>query len=143
MSIEIPPEKTDALVRSLQTLGGDLAVDPRAVAEAVRARSELNVIDTASGLKLDFWILRDDAFDRERMRRRVKRTVGGQPWYFVSPEDLVLIKLRWHKESGSTRHLEDVESILRIQEKLDRTYLRRWATGQTTTATLEELLAQE
>lgn len=141
--IEIPPGKTDALVRSLKALGGDLAVDPQAVAEAVRARSEFNVMDTASGLKLDFWILRDDAFDRERMRRRVQRVVGGQSLSFISPEDLILVKLLWHKESGSTRHLEDIESIMRIQENLDRAYLHRWATQQSTQATLEALLATE
>lgn len=141
--IEILPEKTDALVRSLQALGGDLAVDPPAVAEAVRSRSEFNVIDTTSGLKLDFWILRDDAFDRERMRRRVQRVVGGQPLSFISPEDLILVKLLWHKESGSTRHLEDIESIVRIQENLNRDYLQRWSAQQSTKVTLETLLTKK
>lgn len=71
--IEVSPEQTDALIRSLQALGSDLVVDPESVHEAVRARSEFNIVDPASGLKVDFWILRDDPFDRERVQRRVKQ----------------------------------------------------------------------
>ena len=141
--VEIPPGKTEELIQSLQALGTDVAADPESVVEAVRASSEFNIVDSASGLKVDFWVLHDnDPFDRERMRRRVKRTVGGQPLYFITPEDLILIKLRWYKESGSTRHLEDIESILGIHEDLDRDYLRRWAVQQSTRETLEALLAK-
>ena len=141
--IEVRPEKTDVLVRSLVALSSDIFVDPETVVEAIRDQSEFNVVDPASGLKVDFWILRDDLFDRERMRRRVKRIVGGQVLFFISPEDLILVKLRWHKEGSSTRHLEDIESIVRIQENLDRDYLQRWATQQSTKATLEALLAKK
>lgn len=141
--IEVPPAKIDTLIESLQSFSEEIAVDSESVREAVRDRSEFNVVDTASGLKLDFWISHDDAFDRERMRRRVQRVVGGQALSFISPEDLILVKLLWHKESGSTRHLEDVESVLRIQENLDRSYLQRWAAQQSTKATLEKLLARE
>ncbi|MEK7154002.1 MAG: hypothetical protein AAB792_00395, partial [Patescibacteria group bacterium] len=46
--------------------------------------------------------------------------------YFVSPEDLILSKLLWYKKSQSTRHLEDVESVLKIS-KVDKKYLKNWA----------------
>jgi len=140
--VEVSPEKAGTLAQSLQAIGSGLVVDPQSVSEAVQVRSEFNAIDTASGLKVDFWILHDDPFDRERMRRRVKRTVGGQDLFFISPEDLILVKLRWHKESGSTRHVEDIESIVRIQENLDRDYLQRWATQQSTWTTLQALLSK-
>jgi len=141
--VEIAPEKADALVRSLQALGADVVVDSESVAEAVRTQGEFNVVDSASGLKVDFWMLRDEPFDRERMRRRVQRRVGDQTLSFISPEDLILIKLRWHQESGSTRHLEDIESVVRIQRTLDRDYLKRWALQQSTWETLAALLEKE
>lgn len=141
--IEVLPGKAAALIQSLRTLGADVAVDLASVAEAVQAQEEFNVVDVSSGLKVDFWILRDEPFDRERMGRRVKRMVAGQALYFSSPEDLILIKLRWYKERGSTRQLEDIESIVRVQRVLDLDYLRRWASQQSTKATLETILEKQ
>lgn len=43
---------------------------------------------------------------------------------FTSPEDLILIKLKWYKESESSRQREDIESILQITKNLDLTYLK-------------------
>jgi hypothetical protein len=59
--------------------------------------------------------------------------------FFASPEDLILSKLLWHQQGGSTRQLDDIESVLRIQQSLDWDYLRRWATEQTTWGVLDAL----
>jgi len=47
---------------------------------------------------------------------------------FISPEQFILIKLKWYKTSQSSKHLEDAESVLTISgEKLDMDYLNKWA----------------
>lgn len=43
-------------------------------------------------------------------------------------EDLVLIKLKWYEELGSSRQRKDAESILNISgDALDMEYLAQWA----------------
>jgi predicted nucleotidyltransferase len=64
----------------------------------------------------------------------------GYKVYFVSPEDLILVKLKWHKTSSSERQLEDVESVIKIQKKLDWKYLEKWAKIQSTSEALQSLL---
>lgn len=55
----------------------------------------------------------------EQIKRRVAKDFAGQTIFFISPEDLILNKLMWYKKSESTRQLEDIESIIKIQKKLD------------------------
>ena len=45
----------------------------------------------------------------------------------ASAEDVVIAKLEWAKLGASTRQLEDVAGIVRMQaEQLDRAYVERW-----------------
>lgn len=141
--VELTPENLNALAQELKKIAGDIYLDVQMMQRALRTKGEFNLIHSDSGLKVDFWMLRDDdPFDRERMRRRIRRKVAATGIYFSSPEDLVLIKLRWHKESGSEQQLRDIESILHVQEKLDTAYLRKWARRHSTSRMLTSLLAK-
>jgi hypothetical protein len=54
-------------------------------------------------------------------------SLGVDVWV-ASPEDVVLSKLEWAKDSGSQQQMQDVLGVLQVQyERLDREYLRRWA----------------
>ena len=79
-----------------------------------------------------------------RSERGVTKKIGNQDVRFISPEDLILIKLLWYRESESTRHLEDIRSILTIQgENLDYLYLEQWAKRQGVGEVLEKLRKEE
>jgi hypothetical protein len=40
---------------------------------------------------------------------------------------VILKKLEYYKQGGSTKHLEDVRSMLRVSpEEIDMNYLNRW-----------------
>jgi hypothetical protein len=46
----------------------------------------------------------------------------------MPPESVILTKLQAHQDSDSTRHLDDVESILRVSgPELDLAYVEREA----------------
>lgn len=137
--IELLPQKLDALAERLLALNKDVYADKVSMQRALEKRGEFNFIHPASGLKVDFWILKGDAFSREQIERKVRRKIGGVSVDFISPEDLVLSKLLWHRESGSERQLEDAASVLKKQKKLDRKYLRKWAKAQSTLKILELL----
>lgn len=141
--IELVPQKIKKLAHALLQIDKDVYVDEEMMKTALSNQGEFNFIHPGAGLKVDFWILKNDAFDKERIRRRIAKKVAGQELYFTSPEDLILIKLKWFKESQSTRQLEDIASVLRIQKNLDFDYLKRWAKKHSTLEILERLLIED
>ena len=65
----------------------------------------------------------------------------GEKVNFISPEDLILSKLRWYRISPSSRHIEDVESVLKISgDILDKKYLVEQSYQQETWNELNKLL---
>ena len=83
--------------------------------------------------------------ERDALANELKRKIGvkldGRKVYFISPEDLILSKLRWFRTSESTRHLEDIKSILKISKKrIDRNYLEREAEKQNVPEILSDLM---
>lgn len=126
--VELKENNIGELKIALQRLGRDGYIDQQMIREAIKTQGEFNFIDGTSGLKVDFWILKDDEFDRSRLQRRVTQKILGKKIYFTSAEDLILAKLHWGRDSSSTRHLEDIDSIFKISgEKLDKAYLKSWA----------------
>lgn len=133
--IELKDEKAKQLVEILIKMG---YIDEGAVREALRYESEFNFIDEKEGMKVDFWILKNNEFDKSRLSRTIAKKILNQKVYFISPEDLILKKLLWYQESQSFRQLEDIHSIMEIlKSKLDLAYLRKWAQIQNTVDLLE------
>jgi hypothetical protein len=91
-------------------------------------------------LKLDFWLLQDNSYNKERFSRRKKVHLFNQAMTFATPEDTILIKLLWYKNSRSEKHFIDAAFVYQIQEeKLDKEYLAKWAREQKTTRFLREI----
>ena len=92
-------------------------------------------------MKVDFWVLKDNSFDISRIKRRIPKKILGEKIYFISSEDLILSKLEWYQKSQSSRHLEDIDSIIKISgKKLDMKYLRKWAEALEIKNILDKLL---
>lgn len=120
------PEALDALVRSLSPV--EYYVDADAARDALRRRSMFNVVDHASGWKVDFIIRKHRTFSRDEFARRTKVTLLDIPVYVASPEDTIVAKLEWSKQSGgSERQRRDVAGIVAtVGQELDRAYVERW-----------------
>ena len=102
-------------------------IDRDMVEQAVRNRSMFNMIHHALIVKVDCVVRKDSDYRREEFSRRRSVAVNGQPVMIVAPEDLILSKLDWAKESRSQMQFDDVRSIVRSVQRLDRDYLGRWA----------------
>lgn len=102
-------------------------IDRDMVEQAVRTQSMFNMIHTALVVKIDCVVRKDSEYRREEFSRRRTVIVDGQPVTIVAPEDLILSKLEWAKESHSQMQLDDVRNLLRSVQILDRAYLARWA----------------
>ena len=112
------------------------------VRSAYQPPHQFNVIHIPSALKVDFWMLKPDAFEHEMFRRKVRDSWLGETVWIATAEDVVLHKLYWNKLTPSDRQLGDVAGVVAVQKgKLDENYLRDWATRLGVTENLAEALS--
>ncbi|HET7436046.1 MAG TPA: hypothetical protein VFN10_15155 [Thermoanaerobaculia bacterium] len=102
-------------------------VDRDDVFDSLRRRTQFNVIDYATGWKVDFIVPPFDEYHVEEFHRRMAVEANGLQLSVVSAEDIVLAKLLWGRAGESERQLADDAAVVRIQaEKLDLAYVERW-----------------
>jgi len=88
-----------------------------------------NLVDSHTGLKADFWLLKADAYHQTCFRRRGKHTILGQDTFIAKSEDVILTKLEWYKLSGgSDPQFKDALGVYEVQlNNLGIEYLYKWA----------------
>jgi hypothetical protein len=124
--IELVEPQIDPFLKVLRNISAAGYVDEDAAKYAVRNRAEFNFIDPETGIKVDFWIMEEDQIAKNQYSRRKTKIINKTRINFISPEDLIINKLIWYKETMSSRHLEDIKSIISIS-KIDKNYIRRMA----------------
>jgi hypothetical protein len=125
---DLQPEQAAPLVAEFPA--PDFYVSLPAVREAIRDRTQFNIIHLPSGLNIDVILPRDTEFGRLDITRGQRlQSEGLYNAWFGAPENIILMKLRYYQESGGEKHLRDVASIVLIQaDALDHDYLAHWAT---------------
>jgi hypothetical protein len=101
-----------------------------------------NVIHVPSGLKADIVVSSGSAHDESRFRRvRLIAMPDGRREPFASPEDVILKKLEFFREGGSSKHLRDIASMISVQgsQSLDWRYLDEWSMRLGIVAELERV----
>jgi hypothetical protein len=123
--VEATPAQLRALVQGLSS--DEYYVDLDAALEAHRRQSLFNVIDLATGWKIDLIIRKSRAFSQEEFRRRQRIQLQDLTLFVASAEDVIISKLEWSKLAHSHRQIEDVAGILRMRwASLDHSYLEKW-----------------
>lgn len=128
---EIRLEHVSIFVQQLQDT---YYVDADMIKDAIKHRSEFNVIHLDTMFKVDVFLPRRRPFDQEIYRRiqrnELKILEESSVFNIESPEDVILNKLEWYKMGGevSERQWNDVQGVLKVQgPRLDLAYLRHWA----------------
>jgi hypothetical protein len=127
LDLVVDPTATalDSLLASLDP--DTYYVDPDTARDALRRRSQFNVIDMTTGWKADLIICKARPFSVEELARRQPVELMGARTYVATAEDSVISKLEWAKQSDSTRQLRDVAGIIAIRaDTLDLDYIERW-----------------
>jgi hypothetical protein len=83
-------EQLDSFVESF---GEDFYISTQAAKEAFNHKSMFNIIDNATGWKVDLVVRKERAFSREEFQRKRKVGVMGLDVFVASPEDVILSKL--------------------------------------------------
>jgi len=105
-------------VRALKTT--HYHVDEKAVQQAMGG-GFFNIIHLHYQIKTDFYVP-DDLRLREIIAERIYLPFDEvRRAAYITPESVIITKLRAYQDSQSTRHLEDIASIVRVQgTKLDQ-----------------------
>ncbi len=125
--VALTPSDVDKLVEVFPD--SEFYLSPAAMREAIERRGMFNVIHMESGYKVDFWILKDLPFDTLCFARKRPETAWGIVLKVSTPEDTILAKLRWAKQSGgSEKQFTDALRIYEVQSpRLDMAYLEEWS----------------
>jgi hypothetical protein len=135
--VEMKPEHAQMVAEGLQSA---YYVDADSMREAIASRGESNLIHLDTGFKIDLWILEDTEFDRLRFSRRAPGRVFGRSVFLSTPEDLILTKLVWFKQSDSQKHYVDAMGVYRAQKAiLQIDYLRDQAVALSVAALLKRI----
>src|SRR5579863_3576291 len=129
--IDILVELPESKVTSFCVLfpAPDFYLSEPAVRDAIRQRSQFNLLHPASGNKVDFMLPRDNAWGRSQLSRckRIELQPGLEG-FVAAPEDVIVGKLWYNSEGGGDRHLRDIAGILRVSgDSVDRHDVERWA----------------
>ena len=121
--VAIGPEDAE---RFAEALGTEFECDVEAIRTAISRRGLFNLIHPERVVKVDFVVRKDTPFRLEEFSRRRRVTLAGQSLWVVSPEDLLLSKLAWAKDSRSPVQLADAKNLIE-SAAIDWRYVEQWA----------------
>lgn len=120
-------------------LADEFECDAEVVAQAVTSRRAFTIFHRISVHKIDIVVRQDTDYELEKFERRRRFDLDGVAVWVIAPEDLILSKLAWAKQTPSELQLRDVRAMITLQPRLDWTYIDRWASRLTVTALLAEV----
>jgi hypothetical protein len=139
--VDINPEHVSPLLAAFPI--PDYYLSEESVRDSLHRRYPFNVIQPATGAKVDLVPLPGDAFTRVAFQRRQRLVYdeAGHSASFITAEDIVVAKLIAHCETGSDKHLRDARGVLVTQwGELDLEAVRRVARASDVLEAFEEVL---
>lgn len=117
-------------------LGADFETDPQLSFETNTGTYRQLIQHTSSPFKVELFLLSSDPHDQARFHRRVAVTAYGRQIWLPTPEDVIIMKVRWAR----SRDRDDVRAVIGVQgNKLDWPYIETWCERHGTRALLEQI----
>ncbi len=85
-------------------------LDPQLGFETVTGRCRWLFRHRTSEFQIELFVLPDDEYDRARFRRRREYEVCSRRVWYQSPEDLIVVKLRWKRPKDKL----DVADVIKV-----------------------------
>lgn len=113
--------KPDNILEFINTFpSNEFYCPPQNVIEQELSKSKnghFNVIHHKSGFKADIYFFDDELSRWGRKNRNEVEMYGSRIW-IAPPEYVIVRKLEYYKEGGSSKHLQDIKSILNLSNTL-------------------------
>jgi len=124
--IHLHESEVERLVAACEEVGWYISLE-----ETTRAAQTGGAFSVKDGFwKVDLFVVQGDPFADQALERRqqVILMVTGETAWLLSPEDVIIHKLRWCEGKRLERHLRDIAAILSFRfESLDLDYIDLWA----------------
>jgi hypothetical protein len=121
--VELSPRDTDRIYSMFR---GDFYIDRDAARQAIVTKGAFNIIHKTLVIKVDFIVRKDSEYRLTEFPRRRQVSVEGFDLFITAPEDLIISKLDWARDTRSEVQLTDVRNLLARVQDLDRGYLEHW-----------------
>ena len=110
--------------------------------EVVRkTRGHFNLIHHKTGFKADIYLIGEDSLQRWALNNRKFIEYSGKQIPIAPPEYVILKKLEYYKEGGSTKHVDDIKGIIEhSSELIDFNFLIEKAKEKNLDSILDEIL---
>ncbi len=124
--VVIEKSKAKQLIKAFPS--PDYYLTEESIFEAIEFKNMFNLLEAEHGGKVDFWILKEEPFDRSRFSRRNIEEINELKIQVSSAEDTILAKLNWAELSGgSEKQFGDSLRVYEVQyQNLDSDYLESW-----------------
>jgi len=135
--VELGSQSIHTITRHLDS---KFHLQPQMAFESVTGTAR-HIIDVqGTQFKIEIFRLSGDAHDQERFRRRVQVAWKGRQIWLPSPEDVIVMKLRWLAGLRRNKDFDDSLQVATIQRTtLDWAYLEQWCDQHGTREILEEI----
>ena len=125
--VELPIENIEKTLHLFSLLPDSFMIQLDTIKEAIENKNQFQILHLLTMLKMDFWILTDQEFDKSRFTRRKKIKLFNQFMQMATPEDTIIQKLIWYSKGEVEKHLIDAAFVLKIQKgNLDQKYMQFW-----------------
>ncbi len=121
--IELSRTDVDKFVSLFQS---DFYINKEMVQKEVLQQGIFNLIHNRYVIKVDFIIKKSSAYQETAFSRKKEVLIKSSLMWFISPEDLVISKLDWAKDSLSEMQLKDVRNLVETVDNLDLKYIDKW-----------------
>lgn len=119
ITLGISTDRLDDIAQVIKNSG--LRIIPAKYRDFVARTMALPAHDKTSGIRVDF-IFSFTPYEQQAIKRAKSVKLGAAKARFASPEDIIIHKVF----SGRPRDLEDVQSIILKNPKIDVKYIRKW-----------------
>lgn len=137
------------ILEIINSLGNLYYLSETSIKNAISNKTSFNLIHLGSILKIDIFIPKSRAYDKEVMQRALSKKLEIDnnilTFYLKSAEDIILTKLEWYRLGGevSERQISDILGVLRVQaDNLDFVYLKKWSVELKVDDLLEHVLEE-
>ncbi|HHT9109164.1 MAG TPA: nucleotidyl transferase AbiEii/AbiGii toxin family protein [Candidatus Wunengus sp. YC63] len=104
----------------------DFYIDKDSIRTAICNKQIFNIIHKEGVVKIDFIIRKDKKYSKIEFSRKRSIVFEELKINVTSPEDLILSKLFWAKDTLSEMQIRDVRNLMKTVPDLDIKYIENW-----------------